>query len=173
MLSLIFTSDLVDVRRLRLRHARCLRDPCLRLFLRIWTSQISVELLQVRVYFDQSTPFRLQSPEISSVDIVRRENSVILVHDVFEQSDHYLRVLQKKLHDITSLLTQLDRLENSVVLMTDVFGQSDHHFRNLSPASSLSFFIASASDDSRSLIMSGGSLTSVSFTVSIECSSQQ
>ena len=53
-----------------------------------------------------------QSPETSSVGMIRRENSVVLVTDVFGQSDHYFRNLQKKLYGITSLMTQLGRLQS-------------------------------------------------------------
>ena len=72
-----------------------------------------------------------QSPETSSVGMIRRENTVVLVTDVSGQSDHYFRNLQKKLYGITSLMTQLGRLQSPPPL---------------------SLFSASVSGGSRSLI---------------------
>ena len=107
--SLLFSSHLVNDRRHRLRNTRVSPRPFPQTFLGAWTTESSVELLQVRVYPCQSAPFRHpKSRDLFSWD--RRKNSVVLVDDVFGQSDHYFRNLQKKLEGSTSLMTQLGRL---------------------------------------------------------------
>ena len=71
--SLLFYSDLVDDRRLRLRYTRCpFRSFSQSISWNLDVTEVSVELLQVRVYPCQSFSFRPQSPEVSSVGIVTK-----------------------------------------------------------------------------------------------------